>query len=234
MATASSISVTEGSGKNIASHSFSETTTKELQRIELNNSSGVEIGVAATPIQVSLANSAANATAVKVDNSAVSQPVIGPTASGASLTVAPVTTGGLAKTANPTAVTDGQVVNALFDKLGKQVVVGAVRDLKGITQTSVSNTTSETTIIAAVASTFLDLYGLILANTGATTTKVTIKDATSGTTRAIIEVPTLETRGFMLPVDSAIPQAAVNNNWTVTCGSATTALEVTAFWVKNI
>lgn len=158
----------------------------------------------------------------------------GPTASGSAVAAAPLTTGGRAATANPTAVADGQAVNATFDKLGKQVVVGAIRDLKGVTQTQVSNTTSETTIVAAVASTFLDLYGIILANTGASTTKVTIKDSTAGTTRAIIEVPTLETRGFMLSVDSALVQGTVNNNWTVTCGTATTALEVTAFWVKNI
>lgn len=198
----------------------------------------------------------ANTTAWKVDGSAVTQPVsiasvpshavtnagtfavqaacAGDVASGSSDSGNPIKVGGLAKTSNPTAVTDGQRVNALFDKLGKQVAVGAIRDLKGVTQTSVSNTTAETTIITAVASTFMDLYGLILANTGATTTKVTIKDATAGTTRAIIEVPTLETRGFMLSVDSAVPQAVVNNNWTVTCASATTALEVTAFWVKNI
>lgn len=162
-----------------------------------------------------------------------SSQVYGDTAAAASDAGNPVKIGGVGKTANPTAVTDGQRVNAIFDKLGKQIVVGAIRDLKGVTQTSVSNTTSETTIVAAVASTFCDLYGLILANTGATTTKVTIKDATSGTVRAIIEVPTLETRGFILPVDSAIPQATVNNNWTATCASATTAMEVTAMWVKN-
>jgi hypothetical protein len=41
----------------------------------LRNASGTEIGVAATPLQVSLANTAANSTAVKVDGSAVTQPI---------------------------------------------------------------------------------------------------------------------------------------------------------------
>lgn len=136
----------------------------------------------------------------------------------------------LADTTNTT----GDYAQLSTDIKGRVITAGAPRALKGIQQTSVSNTTSETTIITAVASTFLDVYGIILANTGASTTKVTIKDATAGTTRAIIEVPTLETRGFMLPVDSAIPQAAVNTNWTVTCGTATTALEVTAMYVKMI
>lgn len=43
--------------------------------VNLRNASGAELGVAAAPVQVSLANTAANATAVKVDGSAVTQPV---------------------------------------------------------------------------------------------------------------------------------------------------------------
>ena len=86
---------------------------------------------------------------------------------------------------------------------------------------------------AGGANVFLDLYGLVFANTGASTTKVTIKDATAGTTRMIFEVPTLETRGFMVPAGSAVPQAAANANWTATCGTSTTAMEVTALYVKR-
>lgn len=157
----------------------------------------------------------------------------GATTSGSPLTSSPVTIGGRAATTNPTAVADGQVVNTMHDKLGKLVAVGAVRILKGSQKTTISNTTSETTIITQVASTFLDLYGIIFANTGVTTTKVDIRDTTGGAIIATIEVPTLETRGFTFPVDSAIPQTAVNTNWTAQCAAATTAMEVTAFWVKN-
>lgn len=164
---------------------------------------------------------------------AVQAACAGDVASAASDSGNPVKMGAVGKIANPTAVTDGQRVNLISDKLGKLITVGAIRDLKGVTQTQISNSTSETTIVAAVASTFMDVYGLVFANTGATTTKVTVKDSTAGTTRMIFEVPTLETRGFMVPVDSAVPQATVNNNWTATCASATTAMEVTAFWVKN-
>lgn len=120
------------------------------------------------------------------------------------------------------------------DIKGRVMTAGAPRSLKGMTQVQLSNTTSETTILAATASTFHDVYGIILANTGASTTKVSIRDDTAGTVRAIIEVPTLETRGFMLPVDSAVPQTAVNKNWTAQCGTATTALEVTLFYVSML
>lgn len=158
----------------------------------------------------------------------------GDVASGSTDSGNPVKIGGIAKTSSPVAVTDGQRVNALFSKTGKQVVIGSLRELLGDQQTSISNSTSETTIVTAVASTFLDLYGLILANTGATATKVTIKDDTAGTTRAVLYVPAGETRGFMLPVDAGFKQAVVNKPWTATCASATTAMEVTALFVKNI
>lgn len=159
----------------------------------------------------------------------------GGTAADAALANAPVTVGGRATNTNLAQMSaDGDVVDATFTMQGALVTAHAPRELLAIQQTQLSNTTSETTIITAGASgIFNDLYGLILANTGATTTKVTIKDATAGTTRAIIEVPTLETRGFMLPAASAVPQASAANNWTATCASATTALEVTAMYVKR-
>jgi hypothetical protein len=50
-------------------------TSKKALHINLRDNSGTELGVAAAPVQVSLANTAANATAVKVDGSAVTQPV---------------------------------------------------------------------------------------------------------------------------------------------------------------
>lgn len=158
----------------------------------------------------------------------------GLTASGSSLAVAPITVGGLAKTANPTAVADGQVVNSLHDKLGKQVVVGSIRDLKADQQTSISSSVTETTIVTAVASTFLDLYGLIITNTSATVCKVTIRDDTAGTIRAVLEIPATETRGFMLPESGGLKQAVVNKPWTATCGTSVATIEISALFVKNI
>lgn len=52
-------------------------TSKRGLFVNLQTSGGAETGVSATPLQVSLANTGANATAVKVDNSAVTQPVSG-------------------------------------------------------------------------------------------------------------------------------------------------------------
>lgn len=66
----SQVAMTEGSGKNAATYSISEGTTKEIQRMALNTNAGVEIGTSAAPVQVTLANTGANSTAVKVDNTA--------------------------------------------------------------------------------------------------------------------------------------------------------------------
>lgn len=158
----------------------------------------------------------------------------GPTTSGSSITANPITEGGQAKTANPTAVSDGQVVNATFDKLGKQVVVGSIRDLKVQQQTTITASTSETTVLTAVASTFLDVYGVIIANSSATVEMVTFKDSTAGTTRFTIMIPAGETRGFTLTESAALVQATVNNNWTATCGTSLTNIFITMLAVKNI
>lgn len=158
----------------------------------------------------------------------------GDVASGATDSGNPVKIGGLAKTSNPTPVSDGQRVAALFDKNGKQVVIGALRLLKGRQVTIITSSTVETTIVTAVAATFLDLYGLVLSNTSATGTEVSIRDATAGGTITSFYVPAQDTRGFMLPESGAWPQATVNNNWTATCITSVASLKVTALYVQNL
>lgn len=145
----------------------------------------------------------------------------------------PTKVGGMARTTNPTAVANADRTNFIADKLGKQVVVSAIRDLKAIQTTTITASAAETTIVTAVASTFVDLYGLIVANSSATAATITIKDATAGTTRMTLYVPAGDTRGFMLDPGAAIPQAAVNNNWTATCTSVT-SLFITALTVQNL
>lgn len=177
---------------------------------------------------------AANLNATVVGTGTFAVQSSGGTASGSSLTANPLTAGGLGKTANPTAITDGQVVNSLHDKLGKQVVVGSIRDLKGNQFTTITASTSETTVVTAVASTFLDVYGVIVENTSATASKVTFKDSTTGTTQFEIYVPAGDTRGFMLNESAAFKQTTVNNNWTATCGTSVSSIVISMLYVKNI
>lgn len=145
----------------------------------------------------------------------------------------PVKIGAVAQTSNPTAVTSGQRVNLTADKEGRLLSVGAIRTLKLISTTAIS-TTAETTLVGATSAIFNDLYGFICANSGSTGTLLTLKDSTAGTTRAFLYCPATETRGFMLPVDAALPQATVSTNWTVTLSASTSSANISAFYVQNI
>lgn len=129
---------------------------------------------------------------------------------------------------------NGDYGSPSIDTSGIQIVAGAPRALKGRAAITLTSTTTETTLLAATASTFHDAYGLILTNTSATVTKVTIRDATGAGTATVFEVPATDTRGFMLPVDSAIPQTAVNTAWTAQCGTSVASLEATLLYVSRV
>lgn len=165
------------------------------------------------------------------DNSAL--PAWGHGATGAAIPAGATAAGGLAKTANPSAASDGNMTTVLLDKLGKQIVVGSIRDLKVNQITTITASASETTVLTAVASTFLDVYGVIVTNTSATAVTVAFKDSTAGTTQFNIAVPAGETRGFMLPEGGAVKQTTVNNNWTATTQSVSSVI-ITMLAVKNI
>lgn len=164
---------------------------------------------------------------------AVQAATAGDVASGSSDSGNPCKVGGQARTTNPTAVTDGQRVNAVFDKVGRQIVVtGHARELTGVQQTTITSSTAETTIVTAVASTFLDLVNLSITNSSATATLVTLKDATAGTTRGIWSIAA--GGGISISFPTPLAQAAVNNNWTITCGTSVASIYVVAQYVKNI
>ncbi len=165
---------------------------------------------------------------------AAASPVKGGTAADTPLSDPPVTTGGLAKTANPTAVVDGDVVNTLHDKLGKMIAVSALRDLKGKQGTTITASTTETTIVTAGgAGVFRDLYGLIVTNTSGTATEITIRDVTAGTSFMTISCPSNDVRGFMLDPGAAIPQTTANSAWTATAVDSVSSLIITALYVGN-
>lgn len=130
--------------------------------------------------------------------------------------------------------TNGDYTQFSTDVKGHVLTANAPRLLKVQQQTTITSSTAETTVLTAVASTFLDVYGIIVANSSASATKVTFKDATAGTTRIVMEIPAGDQRGFMLPMDGAYPQAAINNNWTATCGTSVASIDITMFAVKNI
>jgi hypothetical protein len=147
---------------------------------------------------------------------------------------APIKIGGKARTAPPTAVAASDRVDAQYDIYGKQIVRESLREDLGNQQTQISSSTSETTIVTADATYKLDVYALIITNTSATGSKVTIKDSTTGTTRFVFYVPATETRGFSVSPSGAHKQNAANNNWTATCGTSVAAIEISALWTRSL
>jgi len=146
----------------------------------------------------------------------------------------PIKIGGFAKTTNPSAVSDGQRQNALFDKQGKLIVNGALRQLKGKQKTSITTTTETTVVTAGGAGVFNDVYAVVVTNKSATTVFVDFKDSTGGTTQLTLSAPANDTRGFTVPVDSAIPQTTAANNWTATLSAPVTSIEITVLYVSNL
>lgn len=141
--------------------------------------------------------------------------------------------GNVAQTSLPTAVSAGQLTNNMADKFGRQVVLPqATRDtVLPITQLTLTATTTETTLISQVASTFNDIVSLVVINTSATASQVDFRDSTAGTIRLSLYVPAGDTRGIALPVP--LPQNAVNTNWTAKCGTSVSSVIITGSYVAN-
>lgn len=202
------------------------TTTNQF--LYINSSAYTQIRVRASAWTSGTANIQLNASARAVSMFTQTE---GNVASGATDAGNPMKVGGLAKTAQPTAVTDGQRANALFDKIGRQVVTTAhVRDLVSQQQTAITGTT-ETTIVTAVAATFNDLSTLVITNAANQATTVTIRDATAGTIRAIFDLAA--SGGIVLNLPIPWKQAVVNTNWTAQ-QTGTGTIHVFAIAAQNI
>jgi hypothetical protein len=158
---------------------------------------------------------------------------VGTAAQGAAASGNPVFTGGVAKTAQPTARTDGQIVAPLFSKVGHAIVMkGQIRDLNDTNAVVTLSSTTETTLIAAVAAVFHDIYSLTIANTSATGVRVDLRSVSAGTILDSFWVPPTTT----LLVNPTVPykQATVNTAWTVQLSAAVTDVRISARSVRNI
>lgn len=135
-----------------------------------------------------------------------------------------------------TALTSGSVVASFmptaFASDPVPVAQRTRRDVKVQQYTTITSSTAETTVLTSVANTFLDVYGVAIANTSSTASEVVFKDATGGTNRFSIMVPAGATQGFMLPSNDAYNQSVAANNWTATAGTSVASLKITMFAVK--
>lgn len=131
-------------------------------------------------------------------------------------------------TAFPTAVTDGQMVGAMADKAGRQVVVpNAVRDLVGTQQLNSSSSSLVSFIAAGATGVFNDIITFVATNESSTATIVSLSDGTLTYKFALAA-----NGGIVINYNTPIPAASSATAWQV-LNSAAVAVDFHAVYAKN-
>lgn len=144
---------------------------------------------------------------------------------------APLKIGGVAIQTVPTAVADGDRVRFIGDDLGRQLVRHTARDLMATAYVQLTNGT-ETTLIAGVASTFLDLVYVMGANNSDAAVSIDFRSGTAGSVIKTIEIPAYGTSG--VAPGQPIPMAEVAQAWTADMPDITgTTISLTALFNKE-
>lgn len=140
----------------------------------------------------------------------------------------PVKIGHHAYSTNRAAVTDGDRVNSVADRKGRQIVtLNQPRELTNHNDTTISNT-SETTIVAAGGvGVFNDLLMLVMTNSGSVGTRVDIRDDTG--TAVDMSVWLAPGGGAVIPFHTPYAQGASNDNWTAQLSATPTGGSVYIF-----
>ncbi len=168
-----------------------------------------------------------------VSGALTSTVVVGPTVSdGIDDGSAPIKTGGIARTTNPTAVSGGDTVSASFDTIGRQIIRPVqVRGLIVTAYTSLTNGT-ETTLLAGAASTYHDLVYIMGANSSDVAVLVDLRCGTAGSIVQTIQIPASGTAGVSLSVPIPMPEVA--QAWTADMGDITgTTVYLTGLFSKE-
>lgn len=153
-------------------------------------------------------------------------------ATAASVPANAIQVGARGATANPTAVTDGQLVAPMADKLGRQaVVLNHVRDLITATPTTITNSSSATSVMAAgAAGVFRDIISLIITQSSGTATTATLSD---GTASYIFDLAATAGTGLSIQFPTPLPATSTATAWTLQLGVNTITVHVTVIAVNN-
>ena len=211
---ADNITITQGSGTPVATDDIDGVQYQRVKIAQGADGVGVDVSSAA-PLQVSLANHAANATAVKTDGSAVTQPVsiatntpVGNIAHDSADSGAPLKVGGRARSSEITAVANDDRTDSVHDLAGKQVVMPYANNenfVSGAVTTAMTGTTSTSLVAAAGAGLRNYITTIIVSNAHATVgTDVVIQDGSGGTT--LLTIPAAAVYGgavINLPVPTS-------------------------------
>jgi hypothetical protein len=159
--------------------------------------------------------------------------VVGGVAHGTASSGNPNQIGLHARNSNPTAVDNGDVVFALADLAGRQVVTKSDRALVVSFVGDIATTTEETMLAAGAAGVFHDLTQLTLTNAHATDAAVVfLRDATAGSTVWQHSIPAQS--GIVVTFDPPMNQTTAANNWTIDMAVSTATIYYTGVAMKRI
>lgn len=187
----------------------------------------------ANSISVAVASDQANVPVSQATASSLNAQVVGSVAHDGADSGNPVKIGGVARTANPAAVAAADRVDLFCDDLGKAVVY-PISPRDGIVPAPriALTSTTETTLLAATASTFHDLVMLMMSNESATEVRVDFRDTTGGTVLFSVDLAP-DGGGAVIPFRVPWPQAAVNTNWTAQLSAGVSTVYISALCVNN-
>lgn len=227
---ADNINVTQGTGTIIATD---DVAGVQYQRVKLSqgaDGSATDVS-SASPLQVTLANTGSNTTAVKVDGSAVTQPVsvsgtpqvIGSVAHDGVDADGPVKVGGQARSSEPTPVANADRANFITDLVGKQITLPYANPenfVSGAITTAMTGTTSTSLVAAPGAGLRNYITTIIVSNSHATVgTDVIIQDGSGGTT--LMTIPAAAVYGGAV-INLPVPLRQPTANTAIFCANVTT------------
>jgi hypothetical protein len=103
-------------------------------------------------------------------------------------------------------------------------------------QTAIASGTAETTIVTADPNFRRNLVGLIVTTINAAIATLTVRDATGGTVKAILNYPNAASAPsvpLIVTFDPPLQQTLQNNNWTIQASAAAGAINITAVFVTG-
>lgn len=163
---------------------------------------------------------------------------VGPTADGGTDDgTNPVKFGGIARTTNPTAHSDGQMSAVSLDSLGRQIItpvqMRGLRMTAYATLTSGSGFGSETILLASGSGAYLDLMYMMGTNNSDAAVQIDFRASTGGTVLASLQIPAGGTAGVALP--SPIPGPWTDHTWTIDAPDITgTNVTISALFSKEV
>jgi hypothetical protein len=183
-------------------------------------------------VPVSLASTTITGAVAATQSGTWNDIVTGNVAAGTAASGNPVRIGAVARTTNPTAVTDGQVSNFRTNKVGDTISITAPRELVGKNTVTLTTTTETTLIAAGAAGVFNDISALSITNSSATGVTISLREATAGAVVQSWYIP--PGGGGPISCMPFMPQLTAANNWTVQLSAAVTSVLINVIYVKNI